>query len=108
MESRGGKPPSPPTPREDRPPLKPILITSEMMRTQVFGAGYRNLPTMTEDEFFEKEVREGKIVLDYDGTKQTDDEKNAKKESEDEDETEHDPEKLRKAREWDEYKDTNR
>lgn len=110
MEARGGKPPSPPKSREERPPMKPILITREMIQKQVFGAGfgYKNLPTMTEEEYFEKEVREGKIVLDYDGVKKTDDEKNAKKESEDEDETEHDDEKLKKARDWDEYKDTNR
>ena len=108
MEGRGGRPPSPPKPREERPPLKPILITREMIQKQVFGAGYKNLPTMTEEEYFEKEVREGKIVLDYDSAKKTDDEKNAKKESEDEDETEHDEEKLKKARDWDEYKDTHR
>lgn len=107
MEARGGQPPEPP--KQDRPPMKPILITREMIQRQVFGAGfgYRNLPTMTEDEYFEKEVREGKIVLDY-NPNATDDEKNGKKESEDEDETEHDEEKLRKARNWDEFKDTNR
>jgi len=105
MEARAGKPP---TPREERPPMKPILITREMIQKQVFGAGYKSLPTMTEEEYFQKEVREGKIVLDYDNSRKTDDEKNAKKESEDEDETEHDEEKLMKARDWDEYKDTHR
>ena len=34
-------------------------------QNQVFGAGYKSLPTMTQDEYFEKEIREGKIVMDY-------------------------------------------
>jgi len=108
IEARAGKPSSPPKPREQHSPMKPILITREMIQKQVFGAGYKNLPTMTDEEYFQKEVREGKIVLDYDGKQKTDDEKNAKKESEDEDETDHDEEKLKKAREWDDYKDTHR
>jgi len=102
MEVRGGKPFEPS--HSDLPPMKPILITKEMIQKQVFGAGYKNLPTMTEDEYFEKEVREGKIVMDYDPNAHA----NEKKESEDEDEKEHDEEELRKAREWDEYKDTHR
>jgi len=31
----------------------------------VFGAGYPGVPTMSQEEFLEKEIREGKIVLDY-------------------------------------------
>jgi len=103
MEARAGKPFERPKP--DHPPMKPILITREMIQKQVFGAGYKNLPTMTEDEYFEKEVREGKIVMDYNPNNAS---ANEKKESEDEDEAEHDAAKLKKARDWDEYKDTHR
>ena len=31
----------------------------------MFGAGYQSLPTMSEEEFFQKEIREGKIVMEY-------------------------------------------
>ena len=31
----------------------------------MFGAGYPGVPTMSQEEFLEKEIREGKIVLDY-------------------------------------------
>jgi len=112
MEARGGRPLEPVKP--DRPAMKPILITRDMIQKQVFGAGYKSLPTMTEDEYFEKEVREGKIVLDYDnnskikqggggsggGEQPCDEEKD---ESDDDDE-----EKLQKARAWDDWKDTHR
>jgi len=102
-----------PEPRKKVKPLKPILITRDMIKKQVFGAGYKSLPTMTQDEYFEKEMREGKIVMDYDsknnkpganGNGDDDDED----EDKDEDKDEHDEEKLRKARDWDEWKDTHR
>ena len=31
----------------------------------MFGAGYPSLPTMTQEEYFEKELREGKIVAEF-------------------------------------------
>jgi len=106
MEARGGKPIEPVKP--DRPAMKPILITREMMQKQVFGAGYRSLPTMTEDEYFEKEVREGKIVLDYDNNSKIQGDKNGEVEEKVDSGDEEDEEKLQKARAWDDWKDTHR
>lgn len=37
-----------------------------LFQAKVFGAGYPSVPTMTQEEFLEKEIREGKVVLDYD------------------------------------------
>lgn len=31
----------------------------------MFGAGYPSVPTMTQEEFLEKEILEGKVVLDF-------------------------------------------
>jgi len=104
MQSRGSDV-NPVEPVKDRPVMKPILITREMIQSQVFGAGYRSLPTMTEEEYFQKEVREGKIVLDYDA--KPNGEQKEEKLSEDEEEEE-DDEKLKKARDWDDWKDTHR
>ncbi|CAI8057503.1 Immunoglobulin-binding protein 1 [Geodia barretti] len=37
-----------------RQPEKPLVITREMLRGEVFGAGYPSLPTMTVEEFYEQ------------------------------------------------------
>ena len=44
--------------------MKPFILTKDALQAQVFGAGYPSIPTMTLDEFYQKEVREGKIQLD--------------------------------------------
>lgn len=84
--------------------FKPILITREMIRNKVFGAGYPSVPTMSQEEFLEKEILEGKVVLDY----KEDQMKNKGKTSDDESESEDDPVKLQKKRDWDEWKDDHR
>ncbi|XP_020608836.1 immunoglobulin-binding protein 1-like isoform X2 [Orbicella faveolata] len=50
---------------ESQQGFKPILITREMIKDKVFGAGYPSVPTMSQEEFLEKEILEGKVVLDY-------------------------------------------
>lgn len=91
----------PPEEKKKLEPMKPILITREMLQKKVFGAGYKSLPTMTENEYFEKELREGKIIQEY--------EKEANpNEKSDEHSSDEDDEKLKKARDWDDWKDTHR
>ncbi|KAK3732298.1 hypothetical protein QZH41_010750, partial [Actinostola sp. cb2023] len=84
-----------------RKPMKPILITKQSIKAKVFGAGYPSLPTMSQEEFLEKEIREGKVVLDYEAgtTQSSGDVKEGEEEKED------DPEELRKARSMDDWKD---
>ena len=36
-----------------------------LCQDKVFGAGYPSVPTMSQEEFLEKEILEGKVVLDY-------------------------------------------
>ncbi|KAK2561407.1 Immunoglobulin-binding protein 1, partial [Acropora cervicornis] len=90
--------------------LQPILITREMTKAKVFGAGYPSVPTMTQEEFLEKEILEGKVVLDFEEyvnfapfvSNQT---KSKSKEHSEESDSEEDPAKLQKQRDWDEWRD---
>ena len=40
-------------------PLKPIVITRDKLQKEVFGMGYKNLPVMSVEEFYEQRVRDG-------------------------------------------------
>ncbi|XP_068670754.1 immunoglobulin-binding protein 1-like isoform X2 [Montipora foliosa] len=84
--------------------FKPILITREMTKAKVFGAGYPSVPTMTQEEFLEKEILEGKVVLDFENSQTQDKSHKSDVESDGED----DPAKLKKQRDWDEWKDDHR
>ena len=46
-------------PAEKRRPLKPIVITRDKLQKEVFGMGYKNLPILSIEEFYEKRVRDG-------------------------------------------------
>ena len=104
-----------------RQPAKPIVITREMLRVsprskfsslslslsfhhkgEVFGAGYPSVPTMTVEEFYQQRYGGG-----GGGAKRDDDRSGVKEEEEEkEDEEEDDSEEaVKKAREWDEFKD---
>eukprot|EP00057_Strongylocentrotus_purpuratus_P031811 XP_785736.2 PREDICTED: immunoglobulin-binding protein 1 isoform X1 [Strongylocentrotus purpuratus] len=99
-----------PPPQQQRKPLKPFILTKDALQAQVFGAGYPSLPTMTLDEFYQKELREGKIQLNSNAQPQMSEEEEVEAiaiRKENEIETD-DPEALRKAREWDEWKDDHK
>lgn len=40
-------------------PLRPFIITKDLLQKQVYGLGYPGIPTMTIEEFFDKKVAEG-------------------------------------------------
>merc|ERR1712029_1093447 len=42
-----------------RRPLKPIVITRDALQKEVFGMGYKHLPILTIEEFYEQRVRDG-------------------------------------------------
>lgn len=104
MQTLKGREDDRPVTTKPQQSFKPILITREMIRNKVFGAGYPSVPTMSQEEFLEKEILEGKVVLDY----KEDQMKNKGKTSDDESESEDDPVKLQKKRDWDEWKDDHR
>ncbi|XP_065053800.1 immunoglobulin-binding protein 1-like [Rhopilema esculentum] len=94
------KPEEKPKPRE---PIKPILITKESIKSKVFGAGYPSLPSMTPEQWMDKQIADGKVVLDYNPNVNS-----APTEHSSDDEDDDDDEKIQKARAWDEWKDEHK
>lgn len=101
---------TPPT-QPIRPPMKPFILTKDTVQAQVFGAGYPSLPTMTVDEWYSQHQKHGVLpdqgiprrvaVEDRDAAEVQEEEKERQDERDDE-------ESLRKARSWDDYKDSHR
>ena len=99
---------------EKRRPLKPIIITRDALQKEVFGMGYKNLPVMSIEEFYEHRAQTGwfpqpgslqdKALLQ--GNPQSAEESQeaeaAAKEAKEEND---DPEELARKRNFDEYKD---
>lgn len=106
---------------EKRPkrPLKPIIITRDAIQKEVFGMGYKNLPVMSIEEFYEQRVRDGWFpantskpqkslqdrAADADHAKCMEEEEAAAKEAKEEND---DPEELARKRNFDEYKDDHK
>ncbi|KAL4229001.1 Immunoglobulin (CD79A) binding protein 1 [Mactra antiquata] len=116
MEQRkGDKSTSPPKSEKPKTPsVRPFIITKDSLQKQVYGLGYPAFPTMTIEEFFDKKVEEGTLHAHTGGHSMEDWAKDPEKDKilQEEETTEKeirlendDPDELRKAREWDEYKD---
>lgn len=100
-----------------RKPLTPIIIAKNEMQKKVFGLGYPSIPTMTVDEFYQHKYANEenspslsmnslqRIANDLDRNISELDKEAEKKEKEEETD---DVEALRRAREWDDWKDDNR
>jgi immunoglobulin-binding protein 1 len=99
-------------------PLKPIIITRDVVQKAIYGAGYPSLPTYTVQEFYDQRVADGVFPSDeqvaknksLQGRCEIDQEaEQAKEEEEKELKVENDdPEHLEHARNFDEYKDDHR
>merc|ERR1712156_1112513 len=111
---RRGEVPDPKSkPTQERRPLKPIVITRDAVQKEVFGMGYKNLPVMSIEEFYEERAQNGwyskpnpslqnyTIAAADEGPPTEDDEAAVKDSKEDND----DPEELERQRNFDEYKD---
>ena len=48
---------------EKRRPLKPIVITRDKLQKEVFGMGYKNLPVLSIEEFYEQGPNSMEIML---------------------------------------------
>ncbi|KAJ6663194.1 hypothetical protein lerEdw1_010330 [Lerista edwardsae] len=96
-----------------RPPMKPFILTRDAAQAKVFGAGYPSLATMTVDDWYEQHQKRG--VLPDQGVPQrpTAAPEEQPKEQEEEkaeaaaEAAEDSDEATRKAREWDDWKDTH-
>ncbi|XP_032993752.1 immunoglobulin-binding protein 1 [Lacerta agilis] len=91
-------------PRPLGPPLKPFILTRDAAQAKVYGTGYPSLATMTVDDWYEQHLKQGALpdqgisqAASAAAEKQQEEEK--KGEEKDDDEA------LRKAREWDEWKE---
>ncbi|XP_033732985.1 immunoglobulin-binding protein 1-like [Pecten maximus] len=99
------------------PPIRPFIITKDMIQKQVFGLGYPSIPTLTIEEFYEQKVQDGTFqppmaghsMQDWAANPEQDKEDKEKEDEEKENKIEaDDPEELQKARNWDEWKDEHR
>ncbi len=113
-----------PGPKKAPPPrpMKPIIITRDAAQKEVFGLGYKNVPVMSIEEFYDQRVREGWFpapntgVAGGGGSLQdragaTEEEARMKEEEEREEERKEeqdDEEERRKKMGMDEYRDTHR
>ncbi|XP_060611965.2 immunoglobulin-binding protein 1 isoform X1 [Anolis sagrei] len=118
LERRGammqGPSPEPPSHRQRPPVMKPFILTRDAAQAKVFGAGYPSLATMTVDDWYEQHRRHGLLpdqghkqrpsVVPEEDSQQQEEEKKEEEEGEEEEEEE---EALRKARQWDDWKDSH-
>jgi len=96
----------------------PFMLTKDRMQAQVFGQGYPSLPTMTLDEFYDREAAQGRMGMAQPAQRQPtgarigqpaqsqENPQNGEK-PENEEESD-DDEKVMKQREMDEWKDEHR
>ena len=100
-------------------PLNPIIITKDQFQKEVFGMGYKNVPILSIEEFYEGRVRDGWFPAPGEAKKAQNSLQNRteqdQKELEDEEEREKDDkedrddeEALARARAMDEYKDDHK
>ncbi|XP_046386294.1 immunoglobulin-binding protein 1 [Ischnura elegans] len=105
-----------PSQRRKPPPLQTVIITKDKVQKAVFGAGYPSIPTYTVDEFYEQRMKSGEFPDPCCRPSQafknpaghnahqdegSDDEDRPKTEQEE-------AEELRRARDFDDYKDSHR
>ena len=45
-------------------PLKPIIITRDAIQKEIFGMGYKNVPVMSIEEFYEDRARKVDNIQD--------------------------------------------
>ncbi|GAB5584665.1 immunoglobulin-binding protein 1 [Prionailurus iriomotensis] len=96
------------SPRQDRPPMKPFILTRNMTQAKVFGAGYPSLASMTVNDWYDQHRKYGALP-DQGIAVTTPELKRTAQEHEDQEqkEEEDDEHTLHRAREWDDWKDTH-
>ncbi|XP_004694510.1 PREDICTED: immunoglobulin-binding protein 1 isoform X1 [Condylura cristata] len=96
--------------QQDRPPMRPFILTRNVAQAKVFGAGYPSLATMTVNDWYDQRRKYGALPdqgiakpapeLDLVRASQ-------QQEGQEQKEEEDDEETLHRAREWDDWKDTH-
>ncbi|NXA84512.1 IGBP1 protein, partial [Thryothorus ludovicianus] len=102
--------------RPARTPLKPFILTRDAAQARVFGVGYPGLPTMTVDDWYEQRRKQGIVSQQGFGEPGSPPcpcppagagDEELRKQQQEAEEEEDDEEALRKARDWDDWKDTH-
>ncbi|NWT70933.1 IGBP1 protein, partial [Prunella himalayana] len=96
--------------RPARAPMKPFILTRDAAQARVFGAGYPGLPTMTVDDWYEQRRKQGIVSqqgFGEPGSPPCASDEEMQKQKQETEEEEDDEEALRKARDWDDWKDTH-
>ncbi|NXM83474.1 IGBP1 protein, partial [Oenanthe oenanthe] len=102
--------------RPARTPVKPFILTRDAAQARVFGAGYPGLPTMTVDDWYEQRRKQGIVPSLGFGEPGSPpcpsspagaSDEELQKQQQEAEEKEDDEEALRKARNWDDWKDTH-
>ncbi|XP_053436911.1 immunoglobulin-binding protein 1 isoform X2 [Nycticebus coucang] len=93
---------------QERPPMKPFILTRNMAQAKVFGAGYPSLASMTVSDWYDQHRKYGALP-DQGIAKATSEYRRAAREQEDQEQREEDDDEqtLHRAREWDDWKDTH-
>ncbi|NXI47512.1 IGBP1 protein, partial [Galbula dea] len=97
-------------PRQARTPLKPFILTRNSAQAKVFGAGYPSLPTMTVDDWYEQQGRQGALCGQSAPQRApglVEEELQKQQQQQEKQEEEEEEEALQKARSWDDWKDTH-
>ncbi|XP_021513903.1 immunoglobulin-binding protein 1b-like [Meriones unguiculatus] len=97
---------------QERPPIKPFILTRSVAQAQVFGAGYPSLATMTVNDWYEQHKKcevlssgqetekEASPPESHRGSQKEEPEPEQKEGEEDED-------TLHRRQQWDDWKDTH-
>ncbi|NXE00157.1 IGBP1 protein, partial [Chaetorhynchus papuensis] len=91
--------------RPARAPMKPFILTRDAAQARVFGAGYPSVPSMTVNDWYEQRQRQGVVPTPQRVPGASDEE--LQKQQQETEEEEDDEEALKKARDWDDWKDTH-
>ncbi|KAM5221046.1 immunoglobulin-binding protein 1 [Ctenodactylus gundi] len=94
---------------QEKPPMKPFILTRNKAQAKVFGAGYPSLATMTVSDWYEQHQKHGVLPDQGIARAASAEFKRAPPHQEEEEakEEEDDESTLHRAREWDDWKDTN-
>ncbi|XP_061035607.1 immunoglobulin-binding protein 1-like [Eubalaena glacialis] len=92
--------------RQDRRPMKPFVLTRNMVQAKVFGACYPSLASVTVNDWYEQHRKFGALP-DQGIAKKTSEFRTAAQRQDQEQEEEDDEQALHRARDWDDWKDTH-
>ncbi|XP_052577362.1 immunoglobulin-binding protein 1b-like [Peromyscus californicus insignis] len=108
-----GEPSASPLPPQERPPMKPFVLTRSVAQTQVFGAGYPSLATMTVNDWYEQHQKCEGLPSGQEVEKQAPPPESHRASQQEEEleleqkEEEEDEDALHRMQQWDEWKDTH-